>query len=41
LAYEGSAIDPYPLLKDAYMRSQEMRAAAMRASMVFGEDKLA
>ena len=41
LAYEGGAVDPYPYLKDAYSRAQELRAAAMRASFVFGEDKLA
>jgi murein DD-endopeptidase MepM/ murein hydrolase activator NlpD len=41
LAFEGGAIDPYPLLKDAYARAQEIRAAAMRASLRFGEDKLA
>jgi murein DD-endopeptidase MepM/ murein hydrolase activator NlpD len=41
LAYEGSAIDPYPFLKDAYTRSQQVRAASMRESMRFGEGKLA
>jgi murein DD-endopeptidase MepM/ murein hydrolase activator NlpD len=41
LAFEESAIDPYPVLKDAYARAQQVRAAAMRASMRLGEDKLA
>jgi murein DD-endopeptidase MepM/ murein hydrolase activator NlpD len=41
LAFDGRAIDPYPVLKDAHTRAQEERAAAMRASMRFGEDKLA
>jgi murein DD-endopeptidase MepM/ murein hydrolase activator NlpD len=41
LAFDGRAIDPYPVLKDAYTRAQEKHAAAMRASMRFGEDKLA
>jgi murein DD-endopeptidase MepM/ murein hydrolase activator NlpD len=41
LAFEGRAIDPYPLLKDAHALAQERRAAAIRASMRFGEYKLA
>lgn len=41
LALEGSSIDPYPLLKDAHIRAQELRAAATRASMRYGEYKLA
>jgi murein DD-endopeptidase MepM/ murein hydrolase activator NlpD len=41
LAFEGRAVDPYGFLKDAFGRAQEMRAAAVRASMRFGEGKLA
>jgi murein DD-endopeptidase MepM/ murein hydrolase activator NlpD len=41
LAFEGRAIDPYPYLKDAYTRAQELRAAAMRSSLRFGDEKLA
>ncbi len=39
LAYEGGEVDPYPILKDAYARAMQVRAAA-RASMRFGEAKL-
>jgi murein DD-endopeptidase MepM/ murein hydrolase activator NlpD len=41
LAFEGRAINPYEYLKVAYTRAQEMKAAAMRDSMRFGEGKLA
>lgn len=41
LAYQDASIDPYPYLKAAHIRAQELRAAAVRASMRFGEDKLA
>lgn len=41
LAIDGGAVDPYPYLEDAYSLAQEKVAAQMRASMRFGEDKLA
>jgi murein DD-endopeptidase MepM/ murein hydrolase activator NlpD len=41
LAFEERAIDPYEYLKTAYMRDEEVKAAAMRESMRFGEGKLA
>jgi murein DD-endopeptidase MepM/ murein hydrolase activator NlpD len=41
LAFEGRAIDPYEYLKAAHTRSREIKAAAMREAMRFGDDKLA
>lgn len=41
LAYESRAIDPYPYLKDAFIRAQEIRAAAIRSTLRYVEDKLA
>jgi murein DD-endopeptidase MepM/ murein hydrolase activator NlpD len=40
LAHDGGEVDPYPILKAAYVRAIAMRAAAIRGSMRFGETKL-
>jgi murein DD-endopeptidase MepM/ murein hydrolase activator NlpD len=40
LAIEGHVIDPYPILKDAFVRAEAIRAAAARGAMRYGDAKL-
>ena len=40
LAYEGSEVDPYFILREAYTQAMALRAASARGSMRFGEAKL-
>ena len=40
LAYEGGEVDPYPILKDAYARAMELRAAMAHWGIRYGDAKL-
>ena len=40
LAHEGGEVDPYPILKDAYERAMELRAAMAHWGMRYGDAKL-
>lgn len=40
LAYEGSTIDPYPILIEGYNRAEALRSDAARGAMRYGDTKL-
>lgn len=40
MVYEGSEVDPYPILKEAFERAEHLRIVAARGAMRYGDTKL-